>query len=407
MNTQMAMDENKSGNRAQQRSLEKTLAVLFEISNAVSHTRNLEEFYGVIHKALDTILCVDNFFIALYDPVKDLLKFPYYVNETSSPPLEISNFSKTQTLIGQVIQTRTPMIFDGKESLETACGHNNGRPFKVWLGSPLIVKNRVIGVMSIQDYASATAFHSGDLSLLNSVSQHVALAIERKEAETQIKDQGQILEKILESSPVGIALIEDRLFKWVNTEMVRMFGYRSKQEFENQNVKMVYGASQDFILAGKTIYQGIAPTEKVDYEINMIKQDGSLFPVHVRLNSTRIHSPLSWTIGTFIDISQRRAAEKETFERERLQGVLEMAGAVCHEINQPLQAILGYSELLLMDPCSPSSKKSLSSIKSQASRLGSITTTLANITQYKTVDYPGNTKIVDIWGAAPKTGAKS
>ncbi|MCK5339748.1 MAG: response regulator transcription factor, partial [Desulfobulbaceae bacterium] len=36
-------------------------------------------------------------------------------------------------------------------------------------------------------------------------------------------------------------------------------------------------------------------------------------------------------------------------EREKLQGVLEMAGAVCHEINQPLQAVSGWSEILLMN----------------------------------------------------------
>jgi signal transduction histidine kinase len=35
--------------------------------------------------------------------------------------------------------------------------------------------------------------------------------------------------------------------------------------------------------------------------------------------------------------------------REKLQAVLELAGAVCHELNQPIQAILGHSELLLMD----------------------------------------------------------
>ena len=36
-------------------------------------------------------------------------------------------------------------------------------------------------------------------------------------------------------------------------------------------------------------------------------------------------------------------------EQEKLQGVLEMAGAVCHELNQPLQSVSGFSEMLLMD----------------------------------------------------------
>ena len=395
----------ESGNSQNQRSLEETIAVLYEISNAVSHTRNLTELYGVIHKSLNKILRVDNFFIALHDADRDTISFPFYVNEKNENPKTILNFSSTPSFLGQVIASRSPGIFTGKERGETADkpagkqGGDKGAVSKIWLGTPLIVKDRVIGAMAIQDYSSETAYHPGDLSLLNSVSQHVALAIERKEAETQIREQGRILEKILESSPVGIALVENRVFKWVNTEMVRMFGYESKKDFQDRSVKIIYAAEEDFEFAGKTIYEGLSTRGKADYEMDMCKKDKTRFPVHVRLNSTDSKNPMAWTIGTFTDISERRAAEKETFERERLQGVLEMAGAVCHEINQPLQAIIGYSELLQMDPEAAASGNSVKSIKSQASRLGKITTTLANITQYKTVEYPGNTKIVDIWGA--------
>ncbi len=391
----------ESGNSQDQRSLEKTIAVLYEISNAVSHTRDLGELYGVIHNSLNKILRVENFFIALHDAARDTVSFPFYVNEKNENPKTILNFSSTPSFLGRVIASRSPMIFSEKDSLELTGKPEEDKAVvsKIWLGTPLIVKNRVIGAMAIQDYSSESAYHPGDLSLLNSVSQHVALAIERKEAESKIREQGRILEKILESSPVGIALVENRVFKWVNTEMVRMFGYENKKEFQNQSVQIIYAAEEDFEFAGKTIYEGLSSKGKADYEMDMIKRDKSRFPVHVRLNSTDSKNPMAWTIGTFTDISERRAAEKETFERERLQGVLEMAGAVCHEINQPLQAIIGYSELLQMDSDAAASGNSVKSIKSQANRLGKITTTLANITQYKTVEYPGNTKIVDIWGA--------
>ena len=206
--------------RQTQRNLEGTIAVLFEISNAVSHTRNLDELYGVIHKSLDKILRVDNFFIALHDEYLDLITFPYYVNETDENPVEIQNFSQSPSFISRVIQSKRPMIFNEKDCLALGCNQGGAHGgCKIWLGTPLIIKDRVIGAMAIQDYDSVSAYQPRDLSLLNSVSQHVALAIERKEAETQINDQGRILTKILESSPVGIALVENRVFKWVNAEM--------------------------------------------------------------------------------------------------------------------------------------------------------------------------------------------
>ena len=385
----------------------KTIEVLFKISEAVSHTRNLNELYKVIHQSLDKILNVDNFYIALHHEEKDSITFPYHVDEKDENPEEILGFSKKPSSTGMVIQSRKPLIFYEQDiiRLSDQLKHESiGTVSKIWLGAPLIINNRVKGVIVIQDYVSATAYKKQDLDLLNSVSQHIALALERKESEEKLAEQRQVLEKILESSPVGIALVQNRVFKWVNNEMVRMFGYPSKQDFENQSARMIYSDVEEYDLFGKKIYDDLTTLGTADYEIDLVKKDHTLFPAHIRLNSGDTSDPMAWTIATFTDISQRKIIEKEKYERERLQGVLEMAGAVCHEINQPLQAILGYSELLLMGaPLNRTEDSNVNSIRSQATRLGKITRKLSSITQYRTVDYPGNTKIVDIWGASSDT----
>ena len=89
-------------------------------------------------------------------------------------------------------------------------------------------------------------------------------------------------------------------------------------------------------------------------------------------------------------------------EKEKFQGVLEMAGAVCHEINQPLMSLSGYSEIILMDmPEDSPHYSSFKGILEQVARLGAITRKLMGITQYKTKSYlKGN--IVDIDGASQK-----
>ncbi|RLB87704.1 MAG: hypothetical protein DRH26_15070 [Deltaproteobacteria bacterium] len=394
------MGETESGRKHNRRDLAGTIEVLFEISNAVTHTRNLPELYKVIHQSLDKILNVDNFFIALLDEEQDAITFPYHVDEKDDVPEEILNFSKESIFTSRIIKKKSPLIFYENDYFQMVPRGKNppGTAFKILLGAPLMIRDRVLGAIVIQDYNASSAYQDQDLVLLNSISQHVALAIERKEAEEKIKEQDKILEKILESSPVGIALVQKRTFKWVNSEMVRMFGYETKEDFHNKSVRMIYTAVEDYDYAGQTIYDSLITQGTADYEIEVVKKDGTLFPAHFLLNCTDSNDPMAWTIATIIDMSQRKAADLATYERERLQGVLEMAGAVCHEINQPLQAILGYSELLLMGP-QESMGNHLNAIKSQSTRLGKITKRLANITQYKTVDYPGNTKIVDIWGS--------
>jgi len=83
-------------------------------------------------------------------------------------------------------------------------------------------------------------------------------------------------------------------------------------------------------------------------------------------------------------------------EKEKFQGVLEMAGAICHEFNQPLMVISGYSEMQMMDlseddPHYETSKN----INEQVHRLGNITKKLMSITKYKTKSYLKGS-IVDI-----------
>ncbi len=80
--------------------------------------------------------------------------------------------------------------------------------------------------------------------------------------------------------------------------------------------------------------------------------------------------------------------QQAMIEQERLQGVLEMAATICHEINQPLMTLSGLSELLLMDAGEiPEMVDTATKMKAQVDRLGTITRKLMNITRYETTTY--------------------
>ncbi len=128
------------------------------------------------------------------------------------------------------------------------------------LGRILKVENFFI---ALQSFNSPVDYTKKDLDLLTAVSQQIAL--ERKESEETLSEQKQVLEKILEASPVGICLVENRIFKWVNAEMVRMFGYAAKEDFENRDVRMIYKTEEDFSISGKLIYTGLRTWRYADY----------------------------------------------------------------------------------------------------------------------------------------------
>lgn len=100
------------------------------------------------------------------------------------------------------------------------------------------------------------------------------------------------------------------------------------------------------------------------------------------------------------------ALQNKLRQRDKLQGVLEMAGAVCHELNQPLQSVFGFSELLMMDldpddPRYPTLRK----IKDGVERIGELTRKIMQISKYRTKGYlDGRGRIVDIHEAAVLDG---
>lgn len=103
------------------------------------------------------------------------------------------------------------------------------------------------------------------------------------------------------------------------------------------------------------------------------------------------------SLGSLTIVTKEMRKENKRLQKERLQVTLQMAGAVCHELNQPLQGIFGYSETLLMrfpegDPLNYKVKK----IIELTHRMGKITKKLMHITKYKTKDYVQGIKIIDI-----------
>lgn len=96
------------------------------------------------------------------------------------------------------------------------------------------------------------------------------------------------------------------------------------------------------------------------------------------------------------DITRRKLVEKEISEKAKLSVVIETAGAVCHEFNQPLQIITGSCELLeTFSELDPEVGAVIKKISREAERMGKLNKNLMNITSYKTKTYL-ESKIIDL-----------
>lgn len=101
------------------------------------------------------------------------------------------------------------------------------------------------------------------------------------------------------------------------------------------------------------------------------------------------------------------AAARRLAEEEMLKAALETAGGVCHELNQPLQAVMGAVQLQLMD-ADPSQPlyAALSGIDGHVRRMGEITRKLMQITRYRTRPYFNGIDILDLDGSTQEPNQK-
>ncbi len=181
-----AIDRKKAAQaRKKSENINKTL---FEISNAVNTSQNLVGLFKQIHISLARILDVSNFYFALYDKETDSASFPYFKDETEDHAEDIHNLKdKKNSLTAEVIQTGRPLLMT-KDQLMARLAKTPeiplwGVPAAIWIGVPLIVGNEVIGVMATQNYSNPEQYTEQDVNILLSVSDQVAMAINKKRSE--------------------------------------------------------------------------------------------------------------------------------------------------------------------------------------------------------------------------------
>ena len=160
---------------------------IHRISQAAIASEGIEELYRSIHSVLGELLPTENFYIAAYDPVNELISFPYFVDQYDQVQ---PGPTKVQGLTGYVIRTgrsllATRQVLDrlvreGKVEIIGMLGED-------WMGAPLKVEGRTIGVIAAQTYVEGLHFSQEDLNLLEFVSTQVAQAIERKRMEEEIR----------------------------------------------------------------------------------------------------------------------------------------------------------------------------------------------------------------------------
>lgn len=210
---------------------EKIQPSLYKISEAVLSSENLEELYQIIHETITEIMpAKNNFYIALYDEDTGMLTFPYFVDEFEERP---GPEKLGKGLTEYVLKTEKPLLASPQifeELVKKGEVVSVGPPSIDWLGVPLKTKDKTIGVLVVQSYTEGLRYTEEEKNILMFISEQVALAIERKQAQENIKQLQEYLQLQIDRMPIALIVwdLEFRATSW-NPAAEKIFGFTAKE----------------------------------------------------------------------------------------------------------------------------------------------------------------------------------
>jgi diguanylate cyclase (GGDEF)-like protein len=157
------------------------LLALNHIGMAINSGLNFDQVMLTIFEQCREIIELDTFYLALYDEEHDRLNFPLFYDNGAIIDFDPVALGLRPGLSGHVIKTRTSLYLPDTlaPGLDARFGtvRTGGLPSRSFIGVPLMYRDRVLGVLSVQSLQPNT-YDSRQIRLMETIAAQSAIAIE-------------------------------------------------------------------------------------------------------------------------------------------------------------------------------------------------------------------------------------
>jgi diguanylate cyclase (GGDEF)-like protein/PAS domain S-box-containing protein len=172
----------------------KELGIINQISLAVTSGLDMEHVLKTLYEQCSQLVPIDIFYVALYDETNSLIQVPIFYEAgvyQAGPARDIDDRPGT---IGAVIRSRKTLYLNNinndtvlsdthPQQLSANAPEKTSRSY---IGIPLTLRERVIGVLSIQNYR-ADAYTEDHIRILERIAVQAAIAIENARLYSEIQ----------------------------------------------------------------------------------------------------------------------------------------------------------------------------------------------------------------------------
>jgi signal transduction histidine kinase/CheY-like chemotaxis protein/putative methionine-R-sulfoxide reductase with GAF domain len=168
----VALENARLGAETRQRASE--LAIVNEVGQAAASQLDLDRLIALTGQQLETTFRADIVYVALLDEASGFIDFPYRVERGEPrprPPMKIG-----EGLTSQILLSREPLLMNRAEQFEAA-DMRFGTNVRSYLGVPILVGDKAIGVVSIQSIEEEGRFGEADARVLSTIASNLGTAI--------------------------------------------------------------------------------------------------------------------------------------------------------------------------------------------------------------------------------------
>jgi len=287
----------------------------------------------------------------------------------------------------------------------------------------------------IRSVLSGTNIQAFDLDLSTTSGEHICVSVTtstvlsrsgavilsfrdvtgERALEGELRKTKDFLEKLIDSTVDAIVAADVSgdvvLF---NQGAERIYGYTAEEVVGKMTVEALYpdgGARQVMRMLRSMSYGGVGRLEQTRREI--VNKDRELVPVNMTASMIYGDGDEVATVGIFSDLRDRIRIEQRLLQaQEKLQVtekqavVAQLAGTAAHELNQPLQSIIGYTQLILrQSEPDDAHVRAVNVVLRESERMAEIVRKIGRITDYETKEYVGGASILDLEKSSPGVGS--
>jgi len=347
------------------------LAMINRIGLAITAGLSLERVLRTIHEQCRQIAPLDAFYVALYDERTGNIRYPLFLDGDTPIVAPESNIHTQPNMAGTVIaRGRTVYVPDTLDPAARAAYPITffGQTMRSYLGVPLLLRERVVGVLSAQ-HREAGAYTPDQIRRFEMLATQVAIAIDNAQLYEQVRREQEYLGRLIDNNPGAIVVIdrEGRVKRW-NPAAERIFGYTAAEAIgHNIDLLICTGSPQMLREGTRLTATGFGEQRVMHVVTQRQRKDGSLVDVEIYAIPQQSDSEPELILN-YYDISElqaaRQAAERTNQElQERLAELAranadlearnkeldDFAHTVANDLRSPLGNMIGYADLLRWD----------------------------------------------------------